>query len=145
MTTATAPLSVRPQTTGRALRAALWSVQGLLAAAFLASGAMKLAQPIEVLAQQASYAAALPAVVVRFIGLAEVAGALGLILPAVTRIKPGLTPLAAGGLVVVMVLAMIWHLTHGEAAFVAAPLVLGALAAFVAWGRHLRAPIAPRA
>jgi putative oxidoreductase len=79
---------------------------------------------------------------VRFIGACELAGAVGLILPAATRIRPMLTPLAASGLVVVMLLAMAFHISRGEAAQ-ALPinLTLGALAAFVAWGRFRKAPI----
>ena len=70
-------------------------------------------------------------------------GAVGVVLPALTRVQPKLTPLAAAGLVVVMVLAMANHIMAGE--FMIVPnLVLGGLAAFVAWGRFKRAPIAPR-
>jgi hypothetical protein len=72
---------------------------------------------------------------VRFIGLSEVFGALGLILPAATRIKPVLTGLAALGLTLVMVLAVGVHVVRGEGYVLALPLLLGVLAAFVAWGR----------
>jgi len=128
----------------KALHISLWIAQILLAAAFLMSGLMKLSQPIEALAAQMQWPGQVPAGLVRFIGLAEVLGALGLILPAATRIKPGLTPLAAMGLIVVMVLASAFHLSRGEGQMVPANLVLAALAAFVAWGRTKKAPIAPR-
>lgn len=144
-TTATAPLTADTTRPSRGLHIALWVVQGLLALAFLGAGAMKLTAPIEELAKSMSFIAHTSGAMVRFIGLSEVAGALGLVLPAATRIKPGLTPLAAAGLAVVMVLAFGTHVALGEYAGLGAPVVLGGLAAFVAWGRWKKAPIAPRA
>ena len=123
----------------------LWIVQVLLALAFAMAGAMKLFTPIADLAAQMGWPGESPALLVRFIGLAELSGALGLILPSALRIRPSLTPLAAAGLVVVMGLAAGFHLVRGEMAALGAPLVLGALAAFVAWGRSKKAPIAARA
>ncbi|HEX8390859.1 MAG TPA: DoxX family protein [Longimicrobium sp.] len=137
--TATAPQS------RRGLRVTLWIVQILLAAAFSMSGLMKLSQPIDALAAQMGWVTSVPAALVRFIGAAELAGAIGLILPAATRIQPRLTVLAALGLVVVMVLASGTHASRGEFGMLPVNLVLGALAAFVAWGRGKAAPIAPRA
>ena len=84
------------------------------------------------------------AVPVRVIGIAEFLGGLGLILPAVTRIKPMLTPLAGVGLATVLVLATMFHISRGELGALPIPLILGDLAAFVAWGRVAKAPIAPR-
>ena len=141
-TTAAYAPAARPR---RALSIALWVVQVLLAAAFLASGLMKLTQPIDAMAAQMAWVTSVPAALVRFIGAAEVAGALGLILPSLTRIQPRLTVLAALGLIVVMVLASGTHLSRGEGGMVPINLVLAALAAFVAWGRSKAAPIAPRA
>src|SRR6266508_892297 len=71
------------------MKYALWLVQGLLALAFLLAGLMKLTQPMDVLETSMGWPAALPAPLVRFIGLAELLGAIGLILPALTRIRPG--------------------------------------------------------
>jgi hypothetical protein len=87
---------------------------------------------------------AVPVGLVRFIGASELAGALGLILPAATRIKPSLTPLAASGLIVVMVLAAAFHASRGELQALPINFVLGGLAAFVAWGRFRRAPVEAR-
>jgi hypothetical protein len=81
---------------------------------------------------------------VRFIGLSEVLGAVGLVLPAALRIQPRLTGFAGVGLLVVMVLAAGFHVVQGDAAHMAPAVVLGALSAFVAWGRLVKAPIAPR-
>jgi hypothetical protein len=110
----------------------LWIVQTLLAAVFLLSGGMKLVMPPDVLAQMLP----LPGLLVRLIGLAETLGAIGLILPGLLRIRPGLTPLAAAGLVLLMTGATVLTPTFtGELAGAALPLVLGLLSAFVLLGR----------
>ena len=133
-------------TTGpsKGLHVGLWVVQGLLALAFLAAGGMKLTTPIEQLKANMPWVNGSMGSLVRFIGFVELLGALGLILPAATRIVPRLTPLAARGLTVVMLLAVITHLGRGELAMSIPALLLGGLAAFVAWGRSQAAPIAPR-
>jgi hypothetical protein len=110
---------------------ALWLVQGLLALIFLFSGAMKLVLPLEVLTEQMR----LPGLFVRFIGAAEGLGAIGLILPGLLRIRPGLTPLAAAGLVIIMIGATVLTLAGGDLALALIPLVVGLLSAFVAYGR----------
>jgi hypothetical protein len=81
---------------------------------------------------------------VRFIGASELLGGLGLVLPAATRIKPALTPLAGAGLITVMVLAALFHLTRGEFGAIPGNVILGSLAAFVAWGRWAKVRIMPR-
>jgi hypothetical protein len=137
MTSAAPENAIRPT---RGLSIALWIVQWLLAAAFLMAGGMKLLISAAELAKQSEISLAL----VRFIGAAEVAGALGMILPSATRIMPKLTPVAAIGLLIVMVLATALHISRGEISHLPPPLVLGSMAAFVAWGRFKGAPIAPR-
>lgn len=122
----------------------LWVAQALLALAFLGAGLMKMTQPLEQLAEKMTWVPHVPPMLVRFIGTSEVAGALGLLLPAATRIKPVLTPVAASLLVVVMVLGAGTHVLMGEPGHMPPSLVLGALAAFVAWGRFTKAPIAPK-
>ena len=109
----------------------LWVIQGLLAALFLFAGSMKLILPIEAMAGPV----ALPGWFLRFIGVAEVAGAIGLILPWLTRIQPRLTPIAAGGLVIIMAGATVITASSGPAA-AAVPFVVGLLAATVAYGRR---------
>ena len=126
------------------MKITLWILQGLLALAFLAAGALKLAMPIADVNDALSWTADLPTALVRLIGLAEVLGALGLILPAVTRIRPHLTVLAAVGLALVMVGATVFHLIRGEYSMMPPTLILGAVLAFVAWGRAVRVPITPR-
>jgi uncharacterized membrane protein YphA (DoxX/SURF4 family) len=114
----------------------LWIVQGLLALLFLFAGGMKLILPIEALTAQMP----LPGLFVRFIGVAEVLGALGLILPGLVRIRPGLTPLAAAGLVIIMIGATVLTLASGDVASALIPLAVGLLSAFVAYGRWRLAP-----
>jgi putative oxidoreductase len=126
------------------LHVTLWVVQVLLAAMFLMAGVMKLTQPIATLATSLPWATSVPELLVRFIGAAELAGALGLVLPSLTRIQPRLTALAALGLAVVMLLAAGFHATRGEYAMLPMNLAIGLVALFVAWGRGKAAPISPR-
>ena len=120
----------------RKLSAAVWIVQGLLALLFVFTGLMKLTAPIEMLTAQVP----LPAAFVRFLGLAETLGAIGLILPGLLRIRTGLTPLAASGLVIIMIGATVTTLTTGSIATALIPLVVGVLAAFIAYGRWRQTP-----
>jgi putative oxidoreductase len=128
----------------KALHVALWVVQALLAANYGIAGVMKSTMPIADLAQKLVWPGALPVPLVRFIGVAELAAALGLILPSVTRIRPVLTPIAAAGLTVIMLLATAFHVSRGETQMLPVTLTFAALAAFVAWGRGKKAPIAAR-
>jgi putative oxidoreductase len=125
---------------------ALWVVQALLSLAFAGAGATKLFTPIAELATKGmgAWVADSPEALVRFIGVCELLAAVGLVAPAATRIAPRLTPAAALGLVAVMALAAATHLFYGEYGHVAPNLVLGGLAAFVAWGRLQRHPIPAR-
>jgi uncharacterized membrane protein YphA (DoxX/SURF4 family) len=120
----------------KAVNALLWTVQVLLAALFLFAGGMKVAAPAAALAQMSP----LPAAFLKFIGVAEVTGALGLILPWALRIQPGLTPLAAAGLVIIMVGATVVTVVTGPAAPAAIPAVVGVLAAVVARRRWQHVP-----
>lgn len=129
------------ETSARGINFALWAIQGILAVTFAMAGFMKLATPIPELATSMAWAGDVPALMVRFIGVSELLGAIGLIIPALTRIKPEYTTYAAIGLVTVMVLAAIFHLIRGEFPFIMINAILGGLAAFVAWGRHTKVPI----
>ena len=117
---------------------ALWVVQVVLAALFLFAGGSKLVMPAEVLTQGTTLSAGF----LRFIGVAEVAGALGLVLPGLLRIWTALTPLAAVGLVSIMVGATAITATGMGASAAAVPAVVGILAALVAYGRG-RATLRP--
>ena len=115
----------------------LWIVQGLLALVFLFAGGMKLVLPLDKLAGPVQ----LPGSFIRFLGVAEVLGALGLILPGLLRIRPGLTPLAACGLVIIMIGATVITLAVGAVGPAMISLILGVLAVFVAYGRWRLAPL----
>lgn len=117
----------------RKLGAAVWTVQIVLALLFLFAGASKLAMPPDELTKQGPFAADF----IRFIGVAEVLGALGLILPGILRTQRGLTPLAASGLVIIMIGATVSTVAIGGGATALVPGVIGALATFVAY-RHWR-------
>ena len=115
----------------------LWIVQGLLAVVFLFAGGMKLVLPLEALAGPV----ALPGLFIRFIGVSEVAGAIGLILPSLLRIRPGLTPVAAGGLMIIMTGATVITTIGMGLAPALVPLTVGSLAALVVYGRGCAVPI----
>lgn len=132
------------ETPSRGLHYGLWAVQALAAVAFLGAGMMKSTKPLAELAANMAWVPHFPAVAVRAIGVAEVLGALGLVLPSALRVMPRLTPLAAAGLVALMLGAAGTHVVLGEAGMAMPSLVLGAMAALVTWGRGVKAPIAAR-
>lgn len=109
----------------------LWIAQGVLAAIFLFAGGMKLVMPAAELAAQSH----LPGVFLKFIGICETAGALGLILPGLFRIQERLTPIAALGLVVIMIGAVVTTLIQGQGPVAILPALVGLTAAYVARGR----------
>ena len=118
------------------MNVALWIVQGLLAALFLFAGGAKLVMSLD----QMAGPVALPGWFLRFIGVAEVLGALGLILPGLLRVRLGLTPLAAAGLVIIMIGATVIGLVGGMVVVALMNVVVALLAAFVAYGRWRLAP-----
>jgi hypothetical protein len=119
----------------------LWTVQVLLAALFLFAGGFKVLASAEMMQQGPI---TLPLLFLRFIGACEVAGALGLILPTLLRIQPRLTPLAASGLVIIMIGATTISVAIGGVPMAVMPFVAGLLAAYVAYGRTRLAPVQPR-
>ncbi len=119
----------------------LWTLQVLLALAFLAAGIPKAIVPIPQLAKRQAWTGEIPSRLVRFIGVSEVLGAIGLILPAATGIAPELTIAAAIGLVVAMLAASVFHLRRTEFVRIVAPAVLLLLALFIAVGRWKLAAI----
>ncbi|HEY7342337.1 MAG TPA: DoxX family protein [Ktedonobacterales bacterium] len=119
----------------------LWIIQVLLALAFLMAGFMKLTQPIATLSKRMAWTAAVPLGLVRFIGLAELLGGIGLFLPMLTGILPWLTIAAAIGLSIVMVSAAVFHLARHEASHAPANIVLLILALVVIVGRMMIVPV----
>jgi DoxX-like protein len=114
----------------------LWVPQGLLALLFLLAGVSKLMLPIEAMAGPVAF----PGWFLRFIGIVETLGAVGLIVPWLFSIRPELTPLAASGLVIVMIGATVVTLIGGMGAAALLPFAAGALAAWVAYGRTRLTP-----
>ena len=129
---------------GVPLRVGIWVAQFVLAALFILSAFMKIATPIPELAKMMPWTGQHSELFVRFIGVVDLVGGLGLLLPALTRITPQLTVLAALGCSVLQVLAMIFHLSRGEAPVIPLNIVLLSLSLFVLWGRARKAPILPR-
>jgi len=105
----------------------LWIIQVLLALLFLFAGIAKFVMPLDQIP--------LPALFLKFIGVCEVLGGLGLILPGLLRRQRYLTPLAAIGLTIIMIGAVVFTITHGGIKEAISPLVFGLLCAFVAYGR----------
>lgn len=128
------------QKNSKALHIGLWVVQVLLALAFGMAGFMKVSMPMADLAAKGmGFVNHTLETMVRFIGIAELLGAVGLILPSALRIKPILTPIAAVGIAIIMLLAIREHLSQNEP--IVANVILFSLASIVAWGRFKKAPI----
>ncbi len=113
----------------------LWVVQALLAAIYVMSGLEKLTQPKDKLAGKYAWVKDVSLATLRFIGVMELLGAIGLIVPAAIGIAPVLTPIAATGLVILMLLAVAMHVRRKEPSGVPVTAILLVLAAFVSWGR----------
>jgi putative oxidoreductase len=126
------------------LHYALWGAQGLLALFFALGGLMKATTPIAELASKMVWAADVPEALVRFIGVTQLLGAIGLVLPGLTKLKTRLTPLAASGLALTMLLAALFHVARGELFMLPMNAALGALASFVVWGRFWKLPLGAR-
>jgi uncharacterized membrane protein YphA (DoxX/SURF4 family) len=120
----------------------LWVVQVLLALAFVLAGLMKVSQPVERLRERMNWARHVAPGLIRLIGTLEILGALGLILPVATHILPWLTPVAALGLVLTMIVAIALHLRLKEASRAGMPFILLLLALFVAIGYFVIVPVA---
>src|SRR5262245_44129135 len=122
------------------MNVALWIIQVLLALLFLFAGGLKLILPLDAFKGPVD----LPGFFMRFIGVCEVLGGLGLILPGLLKIKTRLTPLAAAGLVIIMIGAVTLTLAADTFAHAILPFVTGIAASFVAYGRWRLAPLADR-
>jgi hypothetical protein len=123
-------------TSTRKANITLWTIQGILAALFLFAGISKLVMPVEMMTKEIH----LPGLFLRSIGILETLGALGIILPGLLKKRPELTSLAAGGLVVIMIGAASLTLTTATPVGAVFPIIVGILAAIVAYGRIQVAP-----
>jgi DoxX-like protein len=141
MTTTTAssgPAASRPLTIG------LWTAQTIVFALFTLFGSMKLFMPVDKLAAMWVWPGQVPIWFLHLTGSLDVAGGMGVLLPAITRVQPRLTVLAALGCSLLQIAAIIFHVSRGEAAVVPLNAALLALSVFILWGRGRQAPIAPR-
>ena len=122
----------------------LWVVQAMLAFVFISAGYTKTFQPVESLVASMPWVADAPSALVRFIGISEILGAIGLILPSLLKIQPKLTVHAAIGLLTIMVLAAALHVYRGEFDLIGFSIIFAILCGFITWGRLKKAPIYPR-
>ncbi|MCF6406859.1 DoxX family protein [Chitinophaga filiformis] len=123
------------QKSSGAMHIILWIAQIILAAGFLWAAAMKLFQPIEKLAAMWPWTGQVSSLIVRLLGVIDLLGALGLILPTLLRIRPGLTAITAVAIIVLMLCASVFHIVRGEAAVIGVNIFFALIAAFIAWGR----------
>lgn len=124
----------------KAMHVALWVAQGLLFIT-LAMGAVMKFMPIEKIAAMMPWTGELPEITVRLLGVIDLLGVLGVVLPALLRWKPQLTVWAAIGIVLLMISATVFHVSRGEASVIGFNLFTLVMAVFVAWGRFKKAPI----
>ncbi len=128
----------------KAFNISLWIGQVILSVMFLMAGVMKTFQPMGQLAEMIPWTQDMSMLMVRLIGISELLGGLGLLLPALLKMKPALTQLAAAALGLVMVMASLFHIFRGEYASIGINVFMLAIALYVAWGRHFMVPIQPR-
>jgi uncharacterized membrane protein YphA (DoxX/SURF4 family) len=128
----------------RGLDITLWGVQALLFLVFAGTGLWKLLTPVPKLAAMIPWAGQVPVALLYATAVIDLAGGFGVLLPSLTRIKPGLTAAAALGCTALQICAIIFHLSRGEAANTPFNFLLVALSIFVFWGRRYRVRISPR-
>lgn len=126
---------VNQQKPSKGIHIALWVAQVLLAVSLVWASYMKLFQPVEKLSAMWPWTGQVPVAVVKLTGMVDLLAALGLILPLLFRIQPKLTPIAAVGIIVLMLCAGIFHIMRGEASLIGVNIFFAVLAAFIAWGR----------
>lgn len=120
---------------------ALWIIQALVGGVFLVAGFLKSTQPARKLAPAMPWVRDVRLAWPRFIGLCEMLGALGLVLPGVTHIQPWLTVVAAGGLAMIMADAAMFHQSRREYAMITVNVVFFSLALLIVYGRWVLAPL----
>jgi hypothetical protein len=126
------------------MNAALWIVQGLLAVVVAGTGIWKLVTPIPALAAMIPWAGQVAPSFLYVTAVVDLAGGVGILAPSLARIRPGLAVLAALGCAALQVCAIVFHVSRGEVVNTPFNMLMVALALFVAWGRRVRFPVAPR-
>lgn len=132
------------QKSSKAFHVILWIAQVVLASTLIWSSTMKLFQPIGKLSAMWPWAGQVSLAFVKLTGLIDLLGAVGLILPALLRIRPKLTPVAALAIIALMICASIFHISRGEASSIGVNIFFAIIAVFIAWGRFKKAPISPK-
>ncbi len=138
------PNNLRISKPSRAFTSGLWLAQGLLGLTFAGTGVWKLATPIPRLAEMIPWAGQVSPSFLQLTAVFDLLGGVGVVLPTLTRIKPGVAVLAALGCAALQVCAAVFHVSRGEGASTPFNVFMVALSLFVAWGRSYRAPVAPR-
>lgn len=128
------------QKTNKGLNIGLWIAQGIVALMLLWGGYAKLGMPKEELIQMIPWATEKPSLLM-FTGVVDVLGGLGLLLPALLKIKPQLTIYAAYGTAILMISALVFHIFRNEYESIGMNVLILLLALFIAWGRSKKAPI----
>jgi len=131
------------QSKSKTLHITLWLAQALLAATLLMGAALKF-MPIDQISVMMPWMGQVPVWKVRALGIIDLLGAVGLILPTLLRIKPVLTPLAAVSVMVLMLCAIAFHVSRGEASGIGINIFSGLLAVYVGWGRFRKVPVLPK-
>jgi uncharacterized membrane protein len=125
----------KAQKLSKGLNTTLWIIQGLLAASLVWGASMKLFQPIEKLALMWPWAGQISESLVKFTGVFDLLGGIGIIAPMLFNIKPNLTVIAAWAIVLLMICATVFHVLRGETPQIGANIVFALMAGLVAWGR----------
>jgi len=131
---------INQQAPSKALNIILWVAQIILASSLIWASMLKLFQPVAQLAVMWPWVAQVPVALVKFTGIVDLSGALGLILPQLIRFKPKLTPITAICIIVLMICASIFHIRRGEASVIGVNIGFAIIAAFIAWGRFTKTP-----
>ncbi len=133
-----------PTVPAKGLYTSLWATQVLLLLIFAGGAVWKVVTPLDEIAEMMPWVGEVPKAFFYATAVLDFLGGLGLVLPAITRVRPELTPLAALGCALLMVAAILFHVSRGEAADTTFNFFLLALCGFVFWGRKFRAPISSR-
>lgn len=145
MSSETMQIAPQKSASSKALNVSLWIVQGLGAVAFLGGAVWKVATPVEELAKQMPWMGEVSPGFLIMTAIFDFLGGVGIILPSMTRVQPKLAPLAALGGIALMLAAITFHLSRGEAADTPFNFFMIALLTFVYWGRTRKSPISSRA
>ncbi len=143
--TSTGTRSPVARSASQRLHIALWIAQGLVALTFVGAGVWKLVTPIPQLAGMIPWAGDVPPTLLYTVAVIDILGGLGVLLPSLTRIRPGLAVLAGLGCLALQLSAVLFHLFRGEATDTPFNFLLVAILIFIVWGRQVGAPIQPRA